>query len=172
MSEVGMSESRINFIKQQGFEGADAESCNFQYPALMFQPRVVGLLVLTGVVLQAWPVFLMLSAVLWCSAVIPTLNPFDTLYNNVIAARRGVPGLTPAPAPRRFAQAMAATFMLLIGLCLLADLNTPAWVLETFMLVAISALMFGRFCLGSFVFHLLVGNGDFARRTVPWGRDA
>jgi hypothetical protein len=62
--------------------------------------------------------------------------------------------------------------LLLIGLSLLAGLHTLAWVLEAFMLVAIGALIFGRFCMGSFVFHLLTGNGEFARRTLPWGRGA
>jgi hypothetical protein len=167
-----MSEARLNFVKQQGFERADARSCDTQYPALMFQPRVVGALVLTGVLLQAAPLFLTLSTVLWWSALVPTLNPFDKLYNRLVAVRKGVPAVTPAPAPRRFAQGMGATFMLLIGVSLLAGLNVLAWVLQTLMLAAIGALIFGGFCLGSFVFHVLVGNGEFARRTLPWGRGA
>jgi hypothetical protein len=62
--------------------------------------------------------------------------------------------------------------MLLIGLSLRSGRNTPAWVLEAFVLVAIGLVIVGRFCLGSFVFHLLRGNGEFARRTLPWGRGA
>jgi hypothetical protein len=108
-----MSGARINFTRQQGFEGTAERSCDSQYSAPMFQPRVVGVLVLTGVLLQASPLFLMLSAVLWWSALMPTLNPFDRLYNCLIAARKGSPGPTPAPAPRRFAQGMGATFLLL-----------------------------------------------------------
>jgi hypothetical protein len=61
---------------------------------------------------------------------------------------------------------------LLIGVSLLAGLNLLAWVLQTLMLAAIGALIFGGFCLGSFVFHVLVGNSEFARRTLPWGRGA
>jgi hypothetical protein len=53
MSEVGMSDAQVNFVKQQGFEGASARTCAYQYPALMFQPRVIGVLVLAGVLLQA-----------------------------------------------------------------------------------------------------------------------
>ena len=44
--------------------------------------------------------------------------------------------------------------------------------LEALLLVALGALSFGRFCLGSFVFHLLNGNGEIAKRTLPWGRGA
>jgi len=165
-----MSDTRINFIKQQGFERADASSCDSLYAALMFQPRVVGLMVLASVLLQAWPLFLVLSAVLWWSAVVPELNPFDRLYNALASTRNAVPGLIPAPAPRRFAQGLGGTFMLLIGLFLRSGPATPAWVLEAFVVVAIGLVIVGRFCLGSFVFHLLSGNGQFARRTLPWGR--
>jgi hypothetical protein len=172
ISEVGMSESHVNFIKQQGFKDASARTCDFQYPALMFQPRVIGVLVLAGVLLQASTLFLTLSAVLWWSALMPRLNPFDRLYNSLVAARKGLPTLTAAPRPRRFAQGMAATFMVLIGVSLLASWYTLAWVFEALLIVALSALIFGGFCLGSHVFHLLTGNGEFAKRTLPWGRGA
>ena len=162
-----MSEARINFIKQQGFGDATAGTCDFQYPALMFQPRVIGGLVLAGVLFQAAPLFLILSAVLWWNALIPDLNPFDALYNRLVAARRHTPPLTAAPRPRRFAQALAATFMLLIGVSLLAGWNMLAWVLEAILIVALGALIFGNFCLGSYLFHLLTGNREFARRTLP-----
>jgi Domain of unknown function (DUF4395) len=167
-----MSDTRIDFIRQQGFEGADASSCDSLYAALMFQLRVVGLVVLAGVLLQASSLFLTLSAVLLWSALVPELNPFDRLYTALVAARKAVPGLTAAPAPRRFAQGLGATFMLLIGLFLREGLDTLASVLEAFVLVAIGLVVVGRFCLGSFVFHLLSGNGEFARRTLPWGRRA
>ena len=166
-----MSDSRINFIRQQGFETADARSCDWLYTALMFQPRVVGILVVAGVLLQAAPLFLSLSAVLWWSALLPALNPFDRVYAALTGSRSAAPGLT--PPPRRFAQALGATFMLLIGLSLRQGLDTLAWVLEAFVLLAIGLVIGGsRLCIGSFVFHVLRGNGEFARRTLPWGRGA
>ena len=167
-----MSQAQVNFVKQQGFADASARTCDLQYPALMFQPRVIGALVLAGVLLQAPALFVTLSAVLWWSALVPGLNPFDRLYNSLIAARKGLPPLTAAPSPRRFAQGVAATFMLLIGVSLLKGWNTLAWVLEALVIVVLGALIFGAFCLGSYVFHLLAGNGQFAKRTLPWGRGA
>jgi len=168
--EVGMSEAQVNFMKQQGFEDASARTCDFQYPALMFQPRVIGVLVLAGVLLQASTLFLTLSAVLWWSALMPSLNPFDRVYNSLVAARKGLPLLTAAPGPRRFSQGMAGTFMLLIWVSLLTGWDTLAWVLEGILLAALGALIFGAFCVGSFLFHLLTGNGAFAKRTLPWGQ--
>ena len=35
---------------------------------------------------------------------------------------------------------------------------------------ALGALIFGRFCLGSYVYHLVIGEGRFASRTLPWSR--
>jgi hypothetical protein len=167
-----MSDAQINFVKQQGFRDASARTCAYQYPALMLQPRAIGALVLAGVLLQAAPLFLTLSVVLWWNALVPGLNPFDKLYNALVAARKGLPPLTAAPGPRRFAQGMAATFMLLIGVSLRAGWRPLAWVLEAFLLAALGALIFGGFCAGSYLFHLLTGNAGYARRTLPWARGA
>ena len=136
----------------------------------MFQPRVIGALVVACVLLQSATLFLSLSAVLWWSAFVPTLNPFEKLYNLLIASPKGLPPVAPAPPPRRFSQGMAATFMLTIGALLAAGWTTLAWIVEALLVVALGALIFGRFCLGSFIFHVLNGKLAFARRTLPWAR--
>jgi hypothetical protein len=138
----------------------------------MFQPRLIGVIVLIGVILQSAPVFLTLSAILAWSTILPRLNPFEWAYNRLVAARRGLPPLTPAPAPRRVSQLVATTFTFVIGVSLLAGWTTVAWIMEAILLTALSALIFGGFCLGSYLFHLLKGNAEFARRTLPWGPGA
>jgi hypothetical protein len=167
-----VSEAQLNFVKQQGFRDASARTCDVQYPALMFQPRAVGGLALAGVLLQAPWLFLGLSVLLWWNVLVPGLNPFDRLHDALVGARAGLPPLPPAPAPRRFSQAVAATFTLVIGAALLEGWTTLAWVFQAFLLAALVALIFGRFCLGSYLFHLLTGNGRFAQRTLPWSRSA
>ena len=166
----GSRSANLNFAQQQGFRDAGAPACEFQYPALMFQPRLLGVLVVVGLVLQAPALFLTLSAILWWNVLVPTLNPFDALYNSLVAGPKGLPWLTPSPGPRRFAQGMAATFMLGIGLSLLLGWQVVAWVLEGLLVMALAALIFGKFCLGSYVFHLLRGEAAFANRTLPWVR--
>jgi hypothetical protein len=136
----------------------------------MFQPRLLGVAVALGVALQAWPVFLSLSVLLWWNAFVPTMNPFDMLYNRLVADPKALPRLTPAPGPRRFAQGMAATFMLVIGLSLALGGQSLALVFEALLVVALAALIFGKFCLGSYVFLLLRGESAFANRTLPWVR--
>jgi hypothetical protein len=161
-----------NFILQQGLSEASAASCPAQYSSLHFQPRILGVVVLVAVMLQDSRVFLALAGVLWWSALVPRLNPFDALYNWTIAVRPGRVALPPAPPPRRFAQGMAGTFALGIGISLALGWNGTAHVLEGMLIVALAALVLGGFCLGSFVFHLLRGRATFARRTLPWARGA
>ena len=157
-----------NFILQQGLSEPAPASCPLQYAALLFQPRLVGLVVVGAVALQDPRVFLALGALLWWCALVPGLNPFDALYNRTLARRPGSIPLPRAPGPRRFAQGMAGTFALAIGIALTRGWNTLALALQGLLIVAIGALAFGGFCLGSFVFHLLRGRASFAKRTLPW----
>jgi len=159
-----------NFVIQQGFEAPDAASCPVLTSALLFQPRVVGLSGLVAALLKSGPLFAALAAVLWWSALLPRWNPFDALHNYLFAGRPGVPRLTPAPGPRRFAQGMAGGFAAAIAICLLTGAPRAGFVIEAFFFVAVAAIAFGRFCLGSFLFHLAHGRVSFALRTLPWGR--
>jgi hypothetical protein len=79
------------------------------YSALMLQPRIVGVIVALGILVQSPLVFLILSSLLLWSAVVPTRNPFGAIYNYVVARPRGFAPLSIAPAPRRFAMSMAGT---------------------------------------------------------------
>ena len=167
-----MFERQLNFIRQQGFESPSPQTCAVQYRALLFQPRVIGVIMLAGVALQSPLLFLALSGVLWWSALLPDWSPFDWAFNRLIAVRRGLPALMPAPGPRRFAQGLAATLLLIIADALLTDRPALAAIVQGVLLAAVGAIHFGGFCAGSFVFHLLAGNADFARRTLPWGRGA
>src|SRR5690349_9109083 len=99
--------AEVNFVRQQGFGTASPEGCALRYPALRWQPRVIGVRVLAGLVLQRWLLFCALGPVLWWNVLAPRLNPFDALYNTLVAGPRGRPRLDPAPAPRRFSQGMA-----------------------------------------------------------------
>ncbi len=157
-------------MRQQGFAEEPAGACDAHFQGLNFQPRIVFLLVLLGIVLQSAWVFVALSALLWWNALLPRLNPFEAVYNRLVASRRGTGSLAPAPMPRRFAQGMAAAFLLGAGLALLARMATAALVLEGFLVVAFAALLFGRFCLGAYVYHVLTGRLAFANSTTPWAK--
>jgi len=156
-----------NFILQQGLREPAPATCSIQYSSLLFQPRVIGFTLVVGTILQEAIVFFALAAILWWSALLPRLNPFDALYNWIFIRGRGT-RLTPAPAPRRFAQFLAGSFALAIAVLLTLEWRTAALVLQMFLLLAVAALAFGGFCLGSFVFHVFSGRVDFARRTLPW----
>ena len=131
------------------------------------QPRVVGAVTLAASLTQSASAFAGLAAVLWWSALMPRLNPFDAIYNAVFASRTGM-RLTPAPAPRRFAQFLAGVFAITIATLLAVRMKRTAIVVEIIFLAAIAALTLGSFCAGSYLFHLLRGRKDFANSTLPW----
>ena len=152
-----MVQREINFVRQQGFESATASTCGVLYPALQFQPRVIGVILLVGVVAQPPVLFLALSAVLWWNVLVPRRNPFDWAYHRLIGIRQGHARAAPAPPPRRFAQGLAATLMMLVAGSLLAGQIVLAEIAEGILLAAIAAIVFRGFCLGSFIFHQLSG---------------
>jgi hypothetical protein len=157
-------------MRQQGFPDEPADACDMRFEGLYFQPKIVFPLVLLAVLLQSAPLFLAISAVLWWNVLFPALNPFEAFYNRVLAPRRHRMPLTPAPAPRRFAQGVNAAFNLASAATLLAGWTVTSWIVQAMLVAAFSLLLFGKFCLGAYVFHLLRGEAAFANRTLPWAR--
>lgn len=168
------SRAVTNFMKQQGFAEEPADACDMHFEGLYFQPRIVFPAVLVAIALQVVSVplsaglHLLTSAVLWWNTLVPGLNPFELAYNRWIARPSRRTPLVPAPGPRRMAQGMAAAFNLGAGLALVYGLMPLAWGLQAMLVVAFSALLFGRFCLGAYVYHLLKGRVAFANSTLPW----
>jgi hypothetical protein len=121
----------------------------------MLQPRLVGCLAAVGVLLQSPWLFLALSAALWWSALVPTRNPFDAIYNHVVAYRRGLPPLGTALAPRRFAAGEAGTVALAIAVALGAGATITAWIIEGVLIGGVISSVFADFCLGAYTYHLL-----------------
>lgn len=148
-----MRDSRIRFIRQQGFSGETFPD-SF-YTALMLQPRIVGCLAAVGVLLQSAWLFLALAGLLWWSALVPTRSPFDAIYNHVVAYRRGLPPLGTAPAPRRFAASASGTVSLAIGVALLAGATITAWIIEGVFTAGIIAAVFADFCVPAHTYHRL-----------------
>jgi uncharacterized protein DUF4395 len=152
---AGGTVSRVTeFVRGQGFPDTDSASCSIRYPALMFQPRLILVVVLVGIITQSALLFLVMSLLLAWNALLPRLNPFDRLYP-ALFSRESTPLV--APPPRRFAQSFAAVFMTAIGLLLLCDYNLVAWLLEGALVIALLALVFGNFCLGSSLYLLIRG---------------
>jgi hypothetical protein len=165
-----MSNAVSNFMRQQGFPEEPADACNMHFEGLYFQPRIMFGLVLVATLLQSGPMFLALAAILWWNTLAPRWNPFEILYNRLLAPRRGRAPLSPAPAPRRFAQGMAAAFQTAAGALLIAAQPAAAAVFEAGLVAAFSMLLFGKFCLGAYIFHVLRGEVRFANSTLPWAR--
>jgi hypothetical protein len=148
-----MRDSQVRFIRQLGFPGTQFPD-SF-YSALMFQPRAVAVVVALGVLFQSSWLFLALSAVLWWSTLFPSLHLFDAIYNYLVAYPRGLQPLGIAPAPRRFAQGLAGTVAMVIGVALFAQVMTVAWIFEGLFVVASTAVVFRDACAGAEVYYVL-----------------
>ena len=165
-----------NFMRQQGFGEEPLDACDMHFEGLYVQPRIVFPTVIVAILLQLASIpasaglHFAISALLWWNTVLPALNPFELAYNRWVARPNGRLELVPAPGPRRMAQGMAAAFNLGAGLALVFGMRPLAWVLQAMLVGAFSALLFGRFCLGAYVFHLLKGRVAFANSTLPWAR--
>ena len=148
-----MRPSKVDFIQQQGFT---TEGCqDGLYSALMFQPRVIAGVVISGVVLQSPWLFLALSTVLWWSTLAPGHNPFDLLFNRVMADPKRLAAMPAAPPPRRFSQAAAGTVAMSIAMTLFAGALHEAWLIEGVFVLASMSVVVRRFCLPAYVFHLV-----------------
>jgi hypothetical protein len=143
-----MRNSKVQFVRSLGY----LDIHGHLYSALMLQPRIVGAVTLTGLLLQAPSIFLMLSATLGWSALVPTRSLFDAIYNYVVARPRGFAPLAPAPAPRRFAGGLAAMVTLAIGVALLTGARSTALALEALLSIAVVAVVFRRSCAGANVY--------------------
>lgn len=162
--------AQLNFVMQQGFREASPSGCGYQYSSLMWQPRVTAIIVAVGLIWQVAPLFLIMSTILWWNVAFPRLNLFDALYNALIASPPTRPRLGPALAPRRFSQGMAASFMLGIGVSILTGSAVAAYIFEGFLVIALSALILGKFCLGSYIFYVVTGQARYGNQTLPWAK--
>ena len=147
-----MRESRVRFIRQLGVTTPNVD--DNLYSALMLQPRIIAVIVALGIVAQSPLLFLVLSVVLLWSALVPSLNPFDAIYN-FVARPRGVAPLDIAAAPRRFAMGMAGTVALTIGVALAVGASITAWVFQGLFAVAVIQVVFGDICGAANLYHLL-----------------
>lgn len=168
---TGRDQLMRNFVLQMGFEEPALAVLPRQYAALTFQPRIVLVSVVAGILLQSPAVFAAVGALLVWSALSPRLNPFSAAYNLTIGGRPGAFRLGPAPAPRRGAETMAGAFAFAIALLIFAGFNLAAYVLQAIFFAAALAVEIGGFCFGTFAYHLRRRKVKFALATLPWARN-
>lgn len=162
--------SEFKFLQQQGYTEATEDTSKRHYNALLFQPTIVGSFMALAILFQSSTLFFIFGVILWFNTLLPQFNIFEMIYNSTLRLMRNEPRLGSAPMPRRFMQGMAGTLMLLASFTLSTGLATVSYVIQAFIAVAFSALLFGKFCLGAYIYHLINGNAKFANATCPWSK--
>jgi len=170
MPSAQRNAAKRNFILQLGYDDPAPAVVPLQYSALVFQPKVVVLGVVAGILFQSSAIFAALGALLLFSAVFPNLNPFNAVYNQTLGSRPGAFRLGPSPAPRRGAETQAGAVALTSALLIHAGFSLTAYIVEAILLAAALAVLIGSFCFGAFTYHLLRGRWRFALQTLPWAR--
>ncbi len=163
-----MATAKYKFIQQQGFDNDTEATAETHYNALLFQPIIVGSMMAIAILTQSATIFLIFGLILWINTLLPSLNIFEIIYNSTFRLMRNEPRLEPAPKPRRFMQGMAGTLMLGAGFTLLLGVSGLSYLFQGFIAVAFAALLFGKFCVGAFIYHYVTGNAKFANATCPW----
>ena len=161
-------EKKYQFMKQQGFQADRTRATESHFDLLLFQPILVGSAVVVAIVFQSSVLFMVLGGILWFNTIFPGLNPFERFLDLVTGKTEKRIPLPPAPAPRRFMQGMAGTLMLLVAVSMSQGYTYLAYALQGFVAVAFSLLLFGKFCVGAYIYHVLTGNTKFANQTCPW----
>jgi len=169
MPSAQRNAAKRNFILQLGYEDPAPAVVLLQYSALVFQPKVVFLGVVAGILFQSSAIFAVLGALLLLSALFPKLNLFNAGYNRTLGSRPGAFRLGPSPAPRRGAETQAGAVALTSALLIHAGFSLTAYIVEAILLAAALAVLIGSFCFGAFTYHLL-RRWRFALQTLPWAR--
>jgi hypothetical protein len=152
----------VEFVLEQGYAQHDAGL----YQGLMFQPRVVGVVVAAGLLSQSAWLFAALGAVLWCGAIAPALNPFDVFYNLGVAGPRGRARIHSTTAPRRFAGGVAGTVALAIAALTGFGPAVVAWALQFLFAAANAAVLLARFCPPAVMYKRLSASKRRDARTL------
>jgi hypothetical protein len=150
--EGAMRQSKLRFIGQQGYWRREAN--DRLDTALMFQPRAIAGLLTVSVISQNFRLFIALSAILAWNAAVPTHNLFDAIYNHLFVAPNRA-RLGAAPAPRRFAQALASALTAAIAAALAHGSVVAAGIIEGVFAAAVVALVVFRFCAGAYLYERL-----------------
>lgn len=142
-------------LNLQGYSQLSDEAKRGIDMAQRFKPAICGAVALGAVVTQSAPLALVGAGLGYWAAFLPG-HPADLLYRAIVRPVLRAPDLGEDPVPRRFACGMAATLLLIGALGYLLGSPLLGTIFVGMTALALAALVFADFCLGSFFYWLLV----------------
>jgi len=161
-----MGNAKINFVQQQGYTSLTPPQCAVRYPALIFQPRVLFVVFSISVIFSLHRAFFLVSLLLFFSALLPSLNPFDALYRFLFPRHSKFNAR--ALAPRRFSQLLGGAFCLVIFFAAQFGMPVLYWSMASSLLFFNALPAFTNFCMPALLYHIFSGKLEFALKTLPW----
>lgn len=137
MHRLGSLRTTRDRLDVQGFcDVSDARLSEAQF-GLRIAPALCGVCAVVGTVLASPSILIALAIIATVGAILTT-HPFDVFYNYGLRHAMGREPLPPAGAPRRFACAVAAVWLVVVAGLFLGGLTVAGYVVGA-LFVAIAA---------------------------------
>ena len=142
-------------LEAQGFHDLDDAAMSELAPWLRWSPALCTIVMAVGVALRAPVVLWGLAAIAFLGALLP-FHPFDLAYNHVV---RLVAGTRPFPhhgPQRRFACALAATWLVATGWAFQSGAVTLGLVLGVSLIAVAALVSITHICIPSMIYNAVV----------------
>lgn len=143
-------------LQMQGYCLDDPQSRRLS-AALRLTPAVCATMAVAGLLLASPVLFAVLTVLGAVGATFQGGNLIDRLYNAALG-RRGPQALPPAPAPRRFSCAIAATFSAVAGVGFFLGIASMGYLFGAFVLLGSGLAASTHWCLGGWIYGRLFGS--------------
>ncbi|HLG16809.1 MAG TPA: DUF4395 domain-containing protein [Blastocatellia bacterium] len=143
-------------LEIQGYCNLDDSLLEAIAPWVRFSPALCTLSMALGTALASPLLLWGLAVTAFIGAVTPR-HPFDLLYNYLVRRVTGTPPLPPNGAPRRFACAMAAVWLVGTGIAFNGGATVAGYVLGAVLTVMASIVSVSHVCIPSMIYQSMFG---------------
>jgi hypothetical protein len=159
-----------NNLNRQGFGNLSQEKkARYAWP-LRFTPAVGTALIVAGMALQS-PLWLASMALVALSGAFwPHAMLIDVIYNVGVRHLFGAPALPPTPSPRRFSYVMSTVLLTGSAVSFYTGLPALGLVLGGLVVVGGTTLTLTLWCLGSWIYGLVLPTARWAPTCSDPGR--
>lgn len=147
-------------LEAQGFCDLDDATMRELSPWLRWSPALCTIVMAAGVALRSPAVLWSLAAIAFLGALLP-FHPFDVVYNTVVRHLTGTPPFPHNGPQRRFACALAATWLVATGLAFRSGADWLGLALGVSLIAVATLVTVTHICVPSMIYNAL-----FARRST------
>jgi hypothetical protein len=160
---MALTVTRQRRLEMQGFICSHDGDFARVAPWLRWSPALCMIVAAIGTALASPPILLALAATAALGAILP-FHPFDLIYNYGIRYATGTRPLPGNGAPRRFACAVGAVWLIATAWAFSAGAMAAGYVLGGLFVLVAGIVSTADFCIPSFVYSLIFRRPRIAGR--------